>query len=218
MAKKGKRAKGKGKGTGSIPANPPEFQAISLVRKKFRFYHSVAGSSFSLNEGQLLAMPGTMCTVTNSTVVAMQVSVKINRITIWGAPPVTGSAGISTVGIRWIGTPAQAGNTTALMMYKSDTSNNPTHAPRVSAVPPPGCRASFWTTADNSGADYLCSWDAPVDSIIEFDLTFNHGMPPAVGSFTTGVVTGTLGVMYWLAITAAAGSGVIIPTSLATTS
>jgi len=57
-----------------------------------------------------------------------------------------------------------------------------------------------------------------VGTVVEFDLEFNHGMPPAVGSFTTAISTGTLNVMYWLAIAAASGTGALQPVGLATTS
>jgi hypothetical protein len=166
----------------------------------------------TLSEAQLLAMPGVMCTVVNTTAVAMQISVKIHRVSIWGPAPAQGNT--NTVDLRWMGSGAAAANWHATMAnVVSDVSNNPAHSPRITATPPQGSNASWWITADNSGADQVLAFNCPIGSILEFDLEFNHGMPPTVGSFSTAIATGTLGVMYWLVFNATSGSGTIYPTS-----
>jgi hypothetical protein len=198
-------------------ANPiPAFMPINSFRKRFRFaVQTNAWASGTLNEAQIIIMPGSMCTVTNSTVVSMQVSVKIHKITVWGAAPAAAST--STVAVRYFGTTASAVNTFAAMLQKSDTSTNPAYIPVVSFAPPAGSKAAFWLSADNDGTDKVLALEAPVGSVIEFDLEFNHGMPPAVGSFTSSVAAGTLGVMYWLTQSASAGTGLMVPIGLATT-
>ncbi len=116
-----------------------------------------------------------------------------------------------------MGSSAVASNWHAALSGVFDTSANPAQSPVIHAIPPAGSSASFWFTADNSGADTIFSIDAPVGSILDFDLEFNHGMPPAIGSFTYPIATGTLGVMYWLSYVPTAGTGQITPVMLATT-
>jgi len=199
-----------------VPRNPPPYDSISRHRRVFRYYASTAFASGTLNEAQMLIMPGTMCTVVNTTVVATQVSVKIHRITIWGTAPAAGG-GPSTVSIRYFGVTGAAINTTAAMLQKSDTSVNPAHSPVVSFAPPTGCAASFWLSSDNLGSDQIIALNCPQYSVIDFDLEFEKGMPPAVGAFTYPIAAGNLGTQYWLQVTAPSGTGVLTPTDLAST-
>jgi len=196
-------------------AGPPQYRSICTFRKKFRFYASAACVSGTFNEGQMLSVPGTMCTVTNSTVVSMQVSVKIHSVEIWGIGAATANGNV--VSFRPFGSAASAANNLAVMEAVSDTTTSVAYVPHVKYVPSKGSRLAFWLSADNSGADTLFAIDCPAGSVIEFDLEFQHGMPAAVGSFTTAISTGTVGVMYWLGMNAASGTGQIYPQDLATT-
>jgi hypothetical protein len=215
MAKGKKKGGKRGKGGRGMPANPPQLRVVTSVRKTFRHVVTTAFVQGTLNESELLMLPGAMGTVTNTTLVATQVSVKLHGIRIWGTAPAAGAA--STVSIRWFGVQSAAVNATAIMDVIQDTSTNPAHAPHVQARPPPGSRLSFWLSADNAGSDELLAITAPVGSVVDFDVEFNHGMPSGVGSFTYSASTVTVGVMYWVAMVAITGTGIMSPPSLATT-
>ncbi len=212
--KAGKSAR-RGRSLVAVNNNPPQYRAITTFRRKFRFY---VNSTFSgtLCEAQLLRIPGVMCTVVNTTCVAMQISVKVHSIKIWGVAGADAAA--NTISIRPFGVASAAANNLAEMDMVADTTTNAAYTPYVCYVPKPGSRLAFWLSADNSGTDELVYLTMPAKSIVEFDLSFNHGMPPQVGSFSVAVVTGTLGTMYWLALTAISGTGVITPLDLSTTS
>lgn len=221
MAKGRKQGAKRAAKRGPSPLKPAQIQVFKAFRRKFLFKVSTtAASSFAISEAQLLSMPGTMCTVVNTTAVAMSISARVKRVSIWGVCPpsiaVSGD-GTETVGIRWMGTAAQAANWHAAMIGVTDVSNNPSRPAFVTSTPPVGSSAAQWITADNSGADYVLTIDAPVGSIVEFDMEFENGMPAAVGSFTNAISAGTLGVMYWLTFSALSGTGTLSPIGLATT-
>jgi hypothetical protein len=210
-----KHRKGKRQVVPAVGWNPPQYRAINIFRRKFRFYVSTGFGSGTLSESELLCMPGTMCTVANATVVAMAISVRLRSLEIWGVAQNTGST--SQVSIMPLAVGAAAANNLAVLEMVSDVSSNASYTPHCKYIPRKGSRMDFWLTADNSGADEILRIEAPAGSIVEFDLEFNHGMPPSIGSFTRAVASGSLGTMYWLGFNAVSGTGQMFPTDLATT-
>jgi len=198
-----------------MPANPPQYQPVVYFRRKFRYYAALALAG-TLNEGQLISICGGICTVGNTSVVSFANSIRLHGVKIWGVAAANG--GTSVVSLRWIGTQSAAVDVFASMQLISDSSTNASYAPHIHARPPKGSTLSMMLTADNSGADNVLYIIAPQYSVIEFDVEFNHGFPPALGSFTWGPATGacTLGVTYWPTYTLSSGTGSMVPQDLAT--
>lgn len=199
-----------------MPRNPPQYDAVTLVRRVFRYRVTTALSGCILNESQMIAIPGGVCTVANTTLLTATQCIKLHRIRMWGPSPASGA--VSTVALQWMGSTAVASNMFGVNKIVSDTSVNISDTPVVDAAPPPGSRQSFWLGADNSGTDpYLSFESAPVGSIIDFDLEFAFGMDPTVTAVAYGIGTGVQSVWYWPILHATAGSGVLTPVDLTAT-
>jgi len=142
----------------SIPAFKPNL----TFNHKFRFNCTAAVSS-DITNSNLMATFGTICTVLNTSGVALAESFKLKRVKIWTPPPTQGSS--ATCSVEWSTFASAALYNSS--MQTSDTSINPSSPAYVSVAPPKGSNASFWQTA---GTTVLFHITAPIGSIIEIDV------------------------------------------------
>ncbi len=149
----------------------------------------------ALTPKSILASFGTICTVANSSTVALFNSFKIREIEIW-APglPNYGTSVIqpSTVTVEW----ESAVNSISSTLTFSDTSNNVSAPAHVRCSPPRGSTASFWSATTSST---LVTIGAPVGAVVdvECDLVMDADNTDID---TTSIASGTLGNVYYLAL------------------
>lgn len=195
----------RGAATGSSQ-NPPQFESNLKMNHKFRFMASSSETNFSITDSSIIGALGGICTVANSTVTNFAQSFKIRKIEMWAAPSAQGNA--STVSVEWFG----FGNSPNI--EHSDTTLSVAKNARVFSVPPPSSLASFWQKSTSTTL-FLLSF--PANSII--DITFDIMMADQETALeTSAVTTATLGHIYYLALDQEAGSHILVPVSLNTTS
>jgi hypothetical protein len=185
---------------------PPQIESNIRLTHTYRF---LASSSFNgaITPTQVIGALGTMGTATNSLVTAFGESFKICRLEMWSPPASQGTA--STISVDWVGSQNSPNR------EFSDTTVSVATPAHVVCRPPPSSLAAFWqkvssTTIMNIVAPSGTILDLVVSLILTDDET-------AVSTYT--VSTATVGLVYYLALDhAAAGTGVLAPVSLVTTS
>lgn len=140
----------------------------------------------------LIGAAGTIGTVTNTTVSAINQSVRVRRITIY-APPASQGAN-STCSVEWFG--AAGSNTNNLEV--SDTSNSTAIPARVMTSPPRLSLASFWVAG--SSTVQLASLVAPTGSIIDVILDLILCDDENGTCFQIPTATAALNTMYYLSL------------------
>jgi hypothetical protein len=183
--------------------NPPQIPSNVAVNHVYR-YVSSTNNPKSLNPQVLLGAIGSICIVANSVVQSIASSVKINRITIW-APPVSQGA-VATTSIEWVG------NIFVPDKEVSDTTMSVATPSHVTSIPPRMSTASFWQTSTTTA---MCTLVAPVGAVIDINLSFILNDNGSNGYQST-VVTGTLGVLYYLALDGS-NTNLYTPISMTTT-
>lgn len=175
-----------------------------VLSHKYRFTSS-SGTPTTINVNSLLGAAGTMCTVANTTVSTFFESVRVGRVQIWTPPAAQGS--FATCSLEWFG------GTSANNLEVSDTSISTATPAYISSRPPRLSLAAFW---QKPAALNLFQLTAPSGSIIDVDLELimsDDETTPA----TTAVASGTLGIVYYLALDSANGTHIYTPVSLVTT-
>jgi hypothetical protein len=194
---------------------PPQFNAVSVIRRTFRFRATSLLNGFPATTANLIGIlrVGT----TASQVADLTAAFRIKRIRIWAPPPVAASLA-NTVSLEWgpagVGTVPGRGMRNSII---SDTVLGSTTPIRLNCKPPSGSWAADWvnlgdtnvvfTINGNSGA----SLGAPVGTIVDItgEWQIQSGEAPVLTACTTAVV----GTVY---VTPDLANGTLVPVSAPT--
>lgn len=188
--------------------HPPMIKSNVCVRHKYRFFNGINAGTFAISNTDVLGAAGVMCSVTNSTCVAIFSSFRIRSIDVWAAAQTAANnTSVNTIAVNWNGGPVFVTNEEV-----SDTSISPDYPPYIHAVPPKNSNASFWQTYSSNGIFTLTLCD---QAIVDLDLDLV--MSDQQDTLTiTGFTTAALGAQYYLALDGRA-SNQLLPQSLSTT-
>ncbi len=168
--------------------DPPRFQSVTSITRSYRFINSTAFNS-SITVNDLISVAGGICSVANTTMAPIAVSVHLHRIRVWAAPGTTAAA--STVSVRW----NTASGSVVPMREDSDTSLSTARPIFLESTPPRGCFAWLPLGPSTSGVFGLTM---PAGGVIEIHMThwcYDTGSAP-VGTFTITVAT-AVGIMQY---------------------
>jgi hypothetical protein len=200
---------------GGMALMPPQFNAVSVIRRTFRFRATSLLNGFPATTANLIGIlrVGT----TASQVADLTAAFRIKRIRIWAPPPVAASLA-NTVSLEWgpagVGTVPGRGMRNSII---SDTVLGSTTPIRLNCKPPSGSWAADWvnlgdtnvvfTINGNSGA----SLGAPVGTIVDItgEWQIQSGEAPVLTACTTAVV----GTVY---VTPDLANGTLVPVSAPT--
>jgi hypothetical protein len=176
----------------------------------FRFT-STTNNATAISSRQMLFAAGGVGTVANSTLTAINASVKLKEIKVWSPPPSQGSAVTCSVEF-YMGNGSAFSGTNEY----SDTSVSTAVPAFIHCKPPRGSLGSFWLQPGISDTQIFVI-TAPtgsiVDVVLSLVLTDDDVTPPS-----RLVTTAVLGNMYFLALdNSNAGAHAFVPTSLTTT-
>jgi hypothetical protein len=194
---------------------PPQFNAVSVIRRTFRFRATSLLNGFPATTANLIGILRVGTTV--SQVADLTAAFRIKRIRIWAPPPVAASLA-NTVSLEWgpagVGTVPGRGMRNSII---SDTVLGSTTPIRLNCKPPSGSWAADWvnlgdtnvvfTINGNSGA----SLGAPVGTIVDItgEWQIQSGEAPVLTACTTAVV----GTVY---VTPDLANGTLVPVSAPT--
>ena len=185
--------------------NPPQIPTNVAVRHIYRF-RSTSATTTVIQDTNLCDIGGAMCTVVNTALRPLALTVKVHSVAIWAPPASQGAA--ATCSIAWT---SLGGNTYLQEIEVSDTTVSTAVPAHVHAKPPPGSGASVWLGRGGVSIFWLT---APVGSVIDVDCT--HVLNDTVDLGTAlGVAAGNLGQLYWPPLDGV--TDVYLPVSLQTT-
>jgi hypothetical protein len=167
---------------------PPQIRSNIELTHRYRFI-STSGTSTALTATSLLCAAGTVCYITNSSVVSTYSAVRVNSIEIWTPPASQGST--ATCSVDWVG-----GFVNVVNREISDTSVSVTTPAHIVTGPPPMSLAKFWQTASTTT---LCNVVAPTGSIIDVVLSLVVQDTDSAAAVST-VATAVLGQSYFLSL------------------
>jgi len=203
MQKQNKRRQAKRK-MAVVHKQPPQLKTNVELHHTYRFR---ANSSFSgqITTSQIVGSLGAVCSVANTTVVALGASFKITRIEMW-APPASQGTDV-TVSCEWV----SFGNTVTREV--SDTSMSTSIPAHISAKPPRNSLVSFWQLS-NAGTGFF-NLVAPVGTVIDLSVSWIM-QDQDLATLSITIAAGTLGKVYYLPLDhpTAGGTGVLQPVSL----
>jgi len=182
---------------------PSQLKSNVEIRHRFRFISS-NGAATPVTATNLIGACGCIGTITNTQVVSIARSVKLNQIEIWAPPASQGSS--ATCSVEWLGS-----NNSPNREF-SDTSVSVSTPAYVKCSPPPQSLGSFW---QQPASTVLATIVAPSGSIIDVHLSFILNDDEA-GATAFSVATDSVGGMYFLALDGY-GSNLYTPVSLTTT-
>jgi hypothetical protein len=174
----------------ALSTGPQQFMSNITFGHTFRFV-STSSTATAITPTSLLCSAGTICYVTNTSVISLYGSTRITRIRMWA--PVQSQGTAATCSVLW------AGSVTPFYQDReiSDTSVSVTKPAFIDCAPPAKSLAAFWQTASSNT---LCTLVAPVGTIIDITLALTlqdeDGPSPATSTVTTGV----LSVQYYLSL------------------
>lgn len=203
LLKRGKksatRRRGKAKGGRSgAPGLPPELNTVMKVHQVLRFRANAATNNQPITAQMLAGACGGMCTLLNTQLSMWASSAKIHSIKIWPGLSSTDS----NPEVLWL-SPVAA-------VEKDDVKvrsvpGGVTVDKCVVARPPRGTLAVDWmnlTSLNTTQLLFLTGITA--DSIIDLSVTFT--LSNDILGNTLGIVTGTVGVVYYLALDGPGGN------------
>jgi hypothetical protein len=188
---------------GQASEGPGAFQPNIRYNHKFRFRATADFSSY-VTDSHLLAVAGTVCTVTNSTASVLARAVRISNVKLWSPPAYQGET--ATVSLTWFG----ALNSPNLEV--SDTTSSVTKNAYISVRPPKNSLASFW---QKNTATTLFNMVCPINTILEISLEIIQS-DQETSVQTTTYTTCTAGQIYYPALSHGV-SDLLVPIGLQTT-
>jgi len=177
--------KGEGKRSGKMSLPPP----LVLFPKRTLKMQFNCGSSTptSVTAGALIAVWGNICTVTNSTMVAMHSAMRLRYVKIWAAPA---SASTEVIDVYWTGGSGNVPDQETARAVPTGVSVSGA----LTFTPPKGSLAAFWwDSVDN--ATQLFAITCSGGSIVE--LCCDVSQQVALSILSTTIATGTLGGVYY---------------------
>jgi hypothetical protein len=188
---------------------PPQIKTNVIFRHKYR-YICTASSSFTVNPLKMAAAAGCVCTVANTTCSQIYDSVRIKSIEMWSPAPSQGTAATATV--LWNQLAAGISNMSSVEV--SDTSMSTAYPAHVKTRPPKASFAANWQTS-SSQTPTLCTISAATGTVIDVEVELILSDSNA-STATSTVVTGVLGIVYYLPLDGTTSHNVI-PVQLTTT-
>lgn len=198
--------------------HPPPYQSnVVLHKKKFRFVDtlsSAAPHTFTISASKLCALVS-MCTVVNSTVVQWFETVRVHYVEVWGNPQSSASGvnytSITTVGVNYDGVNTGAGSDNQM----TDTALGSNGIAHVKLRPKKATQADQWQSGQtNVGTGVLFTITCAAQSLIEVCVSLATTANARSTNNSLTIVSGALGVVYYMALDNTAGSGLSSSNSL----
>lgn len=221
--KRNNRSK-KSAGAARIPRNPPpipQLKEMGPVVRTLR-YTCVNAQAIAIGADELVFAAGGICTVTNSSIRAMNAAVQIKRVRIWAPLSSTTAPSALSTSVCLLWGQGITSDTATPQMQTVATTLSSVHPAYIDSRPPKGANATFWNSGtSNLNLFQIYSYGAagsiqgvPVGTIVEVTASFQ---PAVLGPVNFRTITlGTLGQVYYLTLDNA-GSGVMLPVGLPTT-
>jgi hypothetical protein len=186
-------------------SNPPQMESNLRLNHKFRFQASTAESNFAITDSTIIGALGGICTVANSTVTVLAQSFRIKSLEMWAPPASQGSA--ATVSVEWFGF------NNSPNIEHTDTTLSVAKNAHVKSAPPSSSLAAFWQKGTGSTL-FVLNFGANtiIDLVVEIMVADQE-----TALETVAVTSATLGHIYFLALDQQAGSHILVPVSLNTT-
>lgn len=185
--------------------NPPQILTNVVKSHRYRYLASSAIVAVGIQDVHVQRALGGICTVANTTVAVSVKSFKLNKIEIWA--PTSTSTTPTTVSVEWLG------QNNSPNLEHSDTSINVSRPAHLITRPPRNSLASFWQ--NSAGGTALFVLNCPSGSIIDISVNMIEA-DESTALLTSTIVTGTLGVQYWLPLDGTT-THLLTPVSLNTT-
>lgn len=168
--------------------HPPQLKTNVQLTHTFRF-QCTANGTYNITPDTLLLAAGSVCSVTNTTVVSLMGSCKVNYVEMWVPPASQGQ--LSTISLEWLGlTPNEPS------IEQSDSSVSVAYPAYLRVRPPVRSLGCFWQTTNGNDIFQLI---VPSGTLIDVNLSlvmFDQDLARASASVATGVV----GETYFLAL------------------
>jgi len=187
--------------------NPPQINSNVRTSHRFRFISTAAVTNQLVTSAALLAVAGTIGTVTNSTVALVYESVRLKSVEVWAPPASQGAS--ATVSVEWIG----SANSPSIEV--SDTTISVSHNAHIKCVPPQQSLASFWQIVGNTAT--MFTLNCPTGSVVDISLELLFADQSTTLATQAGLTTVVIGRVYFLALDVASLTHVLVPVSLNTT-
>ncbi len=189
----------------SFPPKIPQLRTNVGLRHTFRYRASSALSTVSIQDQQVLAALGTVCTVLNTTVAVLAKTYRFKRIEMW-APVVTNGTPVTlTVEFSQTLGPNREFSDTAI------SQNMPAHL-KILPSQLKDSTVMFWKTYTSASAMVLsCPAGTIIDIEVEYILDDDAAILPLVS-----VAAGTLAFLYFLALDGPS-TNLLVPVGLQTT-
>jgi hypothetical protein len=180
--------KGRHQKMGSVQL-PPSIQTTPCVSHVFRFSAGMSANN-AVTVPTLLGSLGGICTVTNSKLVQFASSAMIRSVTIWPSP--TG-AGVDDCAIYWS---TAAGSRVPDGAKSKILPEGITITTAIRSRPPRGSLAGTWfTNQDSFGLFHVVCGSGSI-----VDVAVNYRISNVLLPISTTIVSGVLGVPYYLAL------------------
>ncbi len=186
--------------------NPPQISSNVRMTHRFRFIASGAVSNKTIDSDGMLAIAGGIGTVTNSTITLCYESVRLKKVEVWAPPATQGSA--ATVSVEWLGQSSPS-------IEISDTTISVSHNAHVVGSPPKSSLASFWQVV--SSPQNLFILNCPTGSVVDVEAEYLFVDRSTAAGSVPGLTTVVIGHVYFLALDHVAGTDLLVPVSLNTT-
>jgi len=184
-----------------------QLPASVVMRHTFRFQASSGVTLIPCTVGDVFGIIGNIGTVTNSSVVGIASSIRVNAVKVYSS----GQGGAVVNGeIAW--SSSADVNTEDLTLTNATI---PYDRPSVvRSEPPVGSLASFWWNSSSTSTTNLFGVSAAIGSIIDVDVSWT--LVNTLPSYTTSVATAVVGTFYYLALDGPA-SNKLTPVGVPTT-
>ncbi len=165
---------------------PPAMNLTTTFRFRM-LYQCTTATPSDVSVAQLLVLPGGICTVANTTLVAVCSSIKLRKITLW--PSAAGSTPDECY-VNWL---TSASGRTRDQQKLKILPDGITETGSVVFKPPKGTIASDWLTSAVSGNVFTIYGATGTIALVDMVATLVN----AQSSTTQTVATATLGAYYY---------------------
>jgi hypothetical protein len=184
--------------------HPPQLKTNVQLTHTYRFMCNNNGT-YNITPDTLLLAAGCVGSVTNTTVVGIFASCRINYLEMWAPPASQGQ--LSTISCEWLGLTPNEPN-----IEVSDSSVSVAYPAYLRAKPPMRSLGCFWQTTNGND---ICQLTVPSGTLIDVSLSlvmFDQDLARPSSAVATAVV----GEIYYLALDGPS-SNHLTPIAMATT-
>lgn len=168
--------------------HPPQLKTNVQLSHVYRFMCDNNGT-YNITPDTLLLAAGCVCSATNTTVVGIFASCRVNYVEVW-APPASQGA-LSTVSLEWLGLTPNEPN-----IEVSDSSVSVAYPAYLRARPPNRSLGCFWQTTNGNDIMQLTVSSGTLIDVSLSLVMFDQDLARPSASVSTGVV----GEIYYLAL------------------